>query len=185
MLPCRQEIARHRVVQAFRGGRDVDGLDVLAQELAIVLAGARRLELVLEIVQASGIDFGEVQLAHQRMSGKRLRPDAAAPAGAYYRNRDGLHWFTLMLASRISLAYLSCSALMKAANSAGVLLTASTPRSAKRFFTSASPSALTVSACSLSTTARGVPAGYSTPHQLTATSPGAAPWHGGGSGSSS
>src|SRR6202521_3459822 len=91
---------------------------------------------------------------------------------------------TLMLASLISLAYLSLSERMKAVNCSGVLLTASTPRSAKRFFTSASWSALTVSACSLSTIGRGVPAGISTPHQLIATRPGAWLWHGERSGSS-
>src|SRR5687768_7831675 len=95
-----------------------------------------------------------------------------------------LHWLTLMFASLMSLAYLAISSLMNAANSAGVLDTASTPRSAKRFFTSGSASAFTVSAFSLSTIAFGLPAGSSTPHQLTATRPGAASRHSGGSGSS-
>ena len=89
-----------------------------------------------------------------------------------------------MLASLISFAYFAISPLMNAANCSGVLDTASTPRSAKRFFTSGSASAFTVSAFSLSTIAFGLPAGSSTPHQFTATSPGAASWHSGGSGSS-
>src|SRR5687768_7543369 len=95
-----------------------------------------------------------------------------------------LHWLTLMFASLMSLAYFAISSLMKAANSAGVLDTASTPRSAKHFFTSGSARAFTVSAFSLSTIAFGLPAGSSTPHQLTATRPGAASRHSGGSGSS-
>ncbi len=89
-----------------------------------------------------------------------------------------------MLASLMSLPYLSISARMKAANCSGVLLTASTPRSANFFLTSASASALTVSPLSFATMARGVPAGISTPHQFTATRPGAAAWHGASSGSS-
>src|SRR5688572_14036141 len=96
-----------------------------------------------------------------------------------------LHGLTLIFASLMSLEYLSISLLMKEANCSGVLDTASTPRSAKRFLTSGSASAFTVSAFSFATIARGVPAGYSTPHQLTATSPDAASRQGGGSGRSS
>src|SRR4029077_6706192 len=116
---------------------------------------------------------------------ERFRPDAAAPADAPHRRADLFHGFAFLLASLMSLAYLSISALMKAVNSAGLLLSAATPRSAKRFLTSSSARSFTVSACSLSTTGFGVPAGGRTPHQLSATSPGAACWHIGGSGSSS
>src|SRR5262245_45806690 len=101
-----------------------------------------------------------MQLLHQRMDGERLRPDAAAPAHAHYRRTDLLHyWLTLMLASLISLPYFAISALMKPANSSGVLDTATTPRSANFFFTSASASTLTESAWSFDTIGRGVPAG--------------------------
>jgi len=55
---------------------------------------------------------------------------------------------------------------MKAANCSGVLLTASTPRSAKRFFTSGSCSALTVSAFSFATMSRGVAFGAKNPYQM-------------------
>src|SRR6185503_17924495 len=96
-----------------------------------------------------------------------------------------LHGFTLIFASLMSFSYFAISSLMNLPNCSGVLDTASTPRSAKRFFTSASASAFLVSAFSLSTMVLGVPAGNSTPHQFTATSPGAASWHGGGSGRSS
>src|SRR5688572_11268505 len=96
-----------------------------------------------------------------------------------------LHGLTLMFASLMSFSYFAISSLMNFANCSGVLETASTPRSAKRFFTSGSASALTVSAFSFCTMGRGVPAGKSTPHQLTATRPGASFWHTGGSGRSS
>src|SRR6266849_4340376 len=119
-----------------------------------------------------------MQARHQRMRGERLGADAAAPAGSYDRHAYRFHGFTLILASLMSFAYLSISARMKAENRSGVLLTASTPRSANLFFTSASASAFTVSALSLATMARGVPAGISTPHQFTATRPGAANWQG-------
>jgi hypothetical protein len=65
----------------------------------------------------------------------------------------------LMFASLMSFEYLSISLLMNAPNCSGVLDTASTPRSAKRYLTSGSASAFTVSAFSLATMARGVPAG--------------------------
>src|SRR5712692_7458605 len=110
----------------------------------------------------------------ERMRGERLGADAAAPAGSNHSHADRFHGFTLMLASLMSFAYLSISARMKAENCSGVLLTASTPRSANFFFTSGSASAFTVSALSLASIARGVPAGISTPHQFTATRPGAA-----------
>src|SRR5438105_3149861 len=166
--------------------RYVDRFDfAVAEQLPVIGAGARGFEFFVQFVKALAARLGEVQALHQRMLRQRLGADAAAPAGPYYGNTDLSHGFTLMLASLMSLAYLSISDLMKAANCSGVLLTATTPKSANFFFTSGSASAFTVSAWSFCTIGRGVPAGKSTPHQFTATSPGAASRHGGCSGRSS
>src|ERR1044071_8554538 len=110
-----------------------------------------------------------MKLAHEGVRGEGFGAAAAAPAGADDCHCDGFHCVTLMLASLISFPYLSISDLMKRRNSSGVLLTATTPRSANFFFTSGSASALTVSAWTFATIGLGVPAGKSTPHQLSAT----------------
>src|SRR5262245_44352532 len=98
-----------------------------------------------------------MQAARQWMSGTSLGADAAAPAGSDHSYADRLHCVTLMLASLISLSYLAISARMNLRNSSGLLDTATTPRSANFFFTSASASALAVSSESLVTIGRGVP----------------------------
>src|SRR5207237_4703954 len=76
------------------------------------------------------------------------------------------HGFTLMLASLMSLAYLSISLRMNARNSSGVLATAITPSLAKPSFTSGSAASFTQSSCRRPTTRRGVAAGSGRPHQL-------------------
>src|SRR5207302_997064 len=88
----------------------------------------------------------------------------------------GLRNQVLVILRRQARAGLPCNS--------GVLLTASTPRSANFFFTSGSARVFTVSPWNRATMARGVPAGMSTPHQFTATRPGAAAWQVGSSGSS-
>src|SRR5207253_10680200 len=180
-----EEVARHRIVRALGRGGNVHRLEVGFRDQVLVVlrrhAGAR---LACDLGEPLRPYFRDVEGPDERMRGEGLGADAAAPAGSYHCHSDRFHGLTLMLASLMSLPYLSISARMKAANCSGVLLTASTPRSANFFFTSGSASALTVSALSFATIDRGVPAGISTPHQFTVTRPGAAAWHGASSGSS-
>src|SRR6266436_1269133 len=184
-LPA-EEVARHRIMRALGRGGNVDRLQVgFRDQVLVILCRHAGAGLPRDLGEPLRAHLGDVQRLNQRMRGEGLGADAAAPAGSNHCHSDRFHGLTLMLASLMSLPYLSISARMKAANCSGVLLAASTPRSAKRFFTSASFRALTVSALSLSMIGRGVPAGISTPHQFTATSPGAAAWQSGGSGSSS
>src|SRR5581483_2511098 len=167
VLARHQALPRHGEVRVLGSGGDVDRLDLLQlQELVVVLGRALRAGFLPHLLQPRGVDVGDVQRADERMPGERLGADAAAPARADHGDFDGFHWLTLMLASLISFAYLSVSPRMKAAVSAGVLLTASTPRSANFFLTSASARIFTVSAWYLYTIGFGVPAGSRSAHQL-------------------
>src|SRR5260221_13749460 len=105
-----------------------------------------------------------MKLAHERVRGEGLGANTPAPAGSDDCDLDGFHRFTLMFASLISLEYFCISARMKSTNSAGVLLSGSTPRSAKRFFTPGSASVLGESASCRATSPRGRPPGDSPPH---------------------
>src|SRR5258706_13533279 len=96
-----------------------------------------------------------MKLAHERVRGEGLGANTPAPAGSDDCDLDGFHRFTLMFASLISLEYFCISARMKSTNSAGVLLSGSTPRAAKRFFTSGSASVLAVAAVQRATQAGG------------------------------
>src|SRR5262249_53877305 len=148
-----EELLRHRKVQVLRRGRNVDRVDAFAvEELAVVGGRGRRTNFRLHLLEPVFLDLGEVELLHLPLHGERLGADGAGPADADHGGPYFLHWLTLMFASLISFEYLSISALMKPVNSAGVLLTATTPRSANFCFTSGSASSFTVSACSLSTT---------------------------------
>src|SRR5258706_12774847 len=97
-----------------------------------------------------------MKLAHERVRGEGLGANTPAPAGSDDCDLDGFHRFTLMFASLISLEYFCISARMKSTNSAGVLLSGSTPRSGKRFFTLGSAGGLAVSALRRADRARGV-----------------------------
>src|SRR5258706_7501932 len=87
-----------------------------------------------------------MKLAHERVRGEGLGANTPAPAGSDDCDLDGFHRFTLMFASLISLEYFCISARMKSTNSAGVLLSGSTPRAAERFFTAGVARGLAVSA---------------------------------------
>src|SRR5258706_15612986 len=109
-----------------------------------------------------------MKLAHERVRGEGLGANTPAPAGSDDCDLDGFHRFTLMFASLISLEYFCISARMKSTNSAGVLLSGSTPRAAKGFFTPGSGRVLGVSGFRPAATARRLPGADNTPHQFTA-----------------
>src|SRR5215475_13918279 len=71
----------------------------------------------------------------------------------------------LMLAPRITFAHLAVSDLMTTANSSGELRDTSRPSCAIRSRTSACTAICAMSACTLLTTAAGVPAGANSPNQ--------------------
>jgi len=91
--------------------------------------------------------------------------DVGTSAG--FANHSGL-----ILAARITFAHLAVSDLMTTANSSGELRDASRPSCAIRSRTSACTAICTMSACTLLTTAAGVPAGANSPNQEMASKSG-------------
>src|SRR5262245_38411048 len=85
---------------------------------------------------------------------------------------DATLYSALILAARITFAHLAVSDLMTTANSSGELRDTSRPSCAIRSRTSACTAICTMSACTLLTTAAGVPAGANSPNQEVASKSG-------------
>src|SRR6516225_5189089 len=85
---------------------------------------------------------------------------------------DSTLYSALILAARITFAHLAVSDLMTTANSSGELRDTSRPSCAIRSRTSACTAICTMSACTLLTTAAGVPAGANSPNQEMASKSG-------------
>src|SRR5262244_3943770 len=85
---------------------------------------------------------------------------------------DATLYSALILAARITFAHLAVSDLMTTANSSGELRDTSRPSCAIRSRTSACTAICTMSACTLLTTAAGVPAGANSPNQEMASKSG-------------
>src|SRR5262245_17464444 len=85
---------------------------------------------------------------------------------------DATLYSALILTARITFAHLAVSDLMTTANSSGELRDTSRPSCAIRSRTSACSAICTMSACTLLTTAAGVPAGANSPNQEMASKSG-------------
>src|SRR5262245_26369006 len=85
---------------------------------------------------------------------------------------DAALYSALILAARITFAHLAVSDLMTTANSSGELRDTSRPSCAIRSRTSACSAICTMSACTLLTTAAGVPTGPNSPNQEMASKSG-------------
>ena len=92
MLAGQQTLAGHRVVVRLRRGRDDVGIDLVDFEKIPVICSrglcAGGLRNLGETVR---LDFCNVQILNNRMSGTGLGAYSAAPAGADDSNIDLLH----------------------------------------------------------------------------------------------
>ena len=103
MLARAQAVAGDGEVRVLGRGGDVNDVDCgVLDDVAVVWRGGGGVGELVDLRQAIGPDFAHVQPIDQRRTRKRLRADAAAPAGADHRHLDLTHRLFLPCAAAIT-----------------------------------------------------------------------------------